>query len=69
MPCIRFRAAISARTEGDRLPPGVTPEELDAHLEGCPDCRRWAKHVRTMRETTNALLLSRKRTGAPPKPV
>lgn len=37
--CQGFREALSARLDGEPAP--VAPEDLDAHLRACPDCRRW----------------------------
>ncbi|UCM88866.1 zf-HC2 domain-containing protein [Streptomyces marincola] len=68
MPCIRYRTAITAHTEGDPLPQGVTEEELVTHLAACPDCTRWSKRLRALREATDDLL-RRRRSGAPAKPV
>ncbi|MCF3147331.1 zf-HC2 domain-containing protein [Streptomyces platensis] len=41
MLCSRIRTALSARLDGEELPPGLTAHRLDDHLAGCPDCRRW----------------------------
>ncbi|MGW7574367.1 zf-HC2 domain-containing protein [Streptomyces sp. NPDC054765] len=41
MLCSRIRTALSARLDGEELPPGLTPRRLDDHLAGCRDCRRW----------------------------
>ncbi len=68
MPCNRYRSAISARTAGTALPPEITEQMLDHHLTSCLDCRRWSKHLSTLRATTDDLL-RRRPTGAPPKPV
>ncbi|KWT59901.1 hypothetical protein ADL21_22465 [Streptomyces albus subsp. albus] len=43
MQCSRVRTALSARLDGEQLPPGVTDGWLDAHLAGCADCRRWSE--------------------------
>jgi predicted anti-sigma-YlaC factor YlaD len=40
MTCERWREAISARLDGETL--GVDERLLDAHLERCPSCRRFA---------------------------
>jgi len=40
MRCTRFREAISARIDGED--PGLSTEDIDAHLADCPDCRSWA---------------------------
>lgn len=37
--CEHYREALSARLDGETGP--VAPAELDAHLGGCGDCRRW----------------------------
>ncbi len=42
MRCDDFREAASARLDHEDLPAGVTGPGLDAHLEGCADCRAWA---------------------------
>lgn len=39
MSCEPFRAALSARLDGE--PPGLDPALLDRHLAGCAPCRRW----------------------------
>ncbi|MDT0308401.1 zf-HC2 domain-containing protein [Streptomyces sp. DSM 44917] len=68
MPCIRYRTAISAHADGNPLPPGVTDLELETHLTACPDCRRWSKRLRALREATEDLRRHR-RAGTPSKPV
>ncbi|RBM22531.1 zf-HC2 domain-containing protein [Streptomyces radicis] len=68
MPCIRYRTAISAQTEGDPLPAGVTEQELSTHLTTCLDCHRWSKRLRALRAATDDLLRIR-HSGAPTKPV
>jgi predicted anti-sigma-YlaC factor YlaD len=67
MPCIRYRTAISARTEGRPLPSEITEAELETHLATCADCSRWAKRLRALRQATDDLL--RRRTKAPSKPM
>ncbi|KAA6222122.1 zf-HC2 domain-containing protein [Streptomyces albofaciens JCM 4342] len=42
MQCSRVRTALSARLDGEQLPPGITGGQLDAHVAGCVDCRRWS---------------------------
>lgn len=37
--CERYREALSARLDGEAEP--VAAAEVDTHLAGCPDCRRW----------------------------
>ncbi|SCK39762.1 Putative zinc-finger [Streptomyces sp. WMMB 714] len=41
MLCSRARTALSARLDGEALPPGVTEQALQEHLAGCADCRAW----------------------------
>ncbi|MFE1173955.1 zf-HC2 domain-containing protein [Streptomyces sp. NPDC058773] len=41
MLCSRIRTALSARLDGEELPPGITTRRLDGHLAACQDCRRW----------------------------
>ncbi|MEW2433639.1 zf-HC2 domain-containing protein [Streptomyces caniferus] len=48
MHCSRIRTALSARLDGEELPPGVTPGRLDDHLAGCRDCRRWDARARAL---------------------
>ncbi|MFG2530200.1 zf-HC2 domain-containing protein [Streptomyces sp. NPDC048516] len=48
MLCSRIRTALSARLDGEELPPGLTPGRLDDHLAGCRDCRRWDARVRVL---------------------
>jgi predicted anti-sigma-YlaC factor YlaD len=38
--CDGYREALSARLDGEA--PGVPAAQLDAHLDRCPGCRRWA---------------------------
>ena len=38
--CDGYREALSARLDGEE--PGVSTAQLDAHLDRCPACRRWA---------------------------
>jgi predicted anti-sigma-YlaC factor YlaD len=40
MQCSTYRAAISARLDGEDI--GLPAEVLDAHLAGCGDCQAWA---------------------------
>ncbi|HUN37390.1 MAG TPA: zf-HC2 domain-containing protein [Trebonia sp.] len=49
MRCDRFRAAISARIDGED--PGLLGGALDAHLRACAGCRAWQEraHVVTRR--------------------
>lgn len=48
MLCSRIRTALSARLDGEELPPGLVPGRLDDHLAGCRDCRRWDAQVRAL---------------------
>ncbi|WP_336051030.1 zf-HC2 domain-containing protein [Streptomyces sp. CA2R101] len=48
MLCSRIRTALSARLDGEELPPGLTPGRLDDHLAGCRDCRRWDAQARAL---------------------
>ncbi|MEU9122648.1 zf-HC2 domain-containing protein [Streptomyces sp. NPDC048506] len=50
MHCSRIRTALSARLDGEDLPPGLTPGGLDAHLARCRDCRRWEAQARALTE-------------------
>ncbi|KUL33617.1 hypothetical protein ADL22_32660 [Streptomyces sp. NRRL F-4489] len=48
MHCSRIRTALSARLDGEALPPGLTPRRLDDHLAGCRDCRQWDVRARAL---------------------
>ncbi|UZJ32681.1 zf-HC2 domain-containing protein [Streptomyces endophytica] len=48
MHCAPLRTALSARLDGEELPPGLTPRLLDDHLAGCADCRRWEARARAL---------------------
>lgn len=48
MHCSRIRTALSARLDGEELPPGVTVRRLDDHLAGCRDCRQWDARARAL---------------------
>lgn len=48
MHCSRIRTALSARLDGEELPPGVTARRLDDHLAGCRDCRQWDTRARAL---------------------
>ncbi|KIZ16251.1 zf-HC2 domain-containing protein [Streptomyces natalensis] len=48
MHCARIRTALSARLDGEQLPPGVTDRRLDAHLSGCAGCRQWQARAREL---------------------
>ncbi|MER5968173.1 zf-HC2 domain-containing protein [Streptomyces sp. NPDC002055] len=54
MQCSRIRTALSARADGEALPPDVDGPALDAHLAGCPECRRWERQVQRLREFTGS---------------
>ncbi|MEU8685644.1 zf-HC2 domain-containing protein [Streptomyces sp. NPDC048611] len=60
MLCSRIRTALSARLDGEELPPGLTARRLDGHLAGCQDCRRW--HAQA-----HALTAGLDRATAPPE--
>ncbi|MBC3982737.1 zf-HC2 domain-containing protein [Streptomyces sp. AC536] len=55
MHCSDSRTALSARVDGEALPPGVTGPVLDAHLHGCADCRLWERRVLALREWTTRI--------------
>ncbi|MFK0290199.1 zf-HC2 domain-containing protein [Streptomyces sp. NPDC090442] len=48
MLCSRIRTALSARLDGEALPPGLTTRRLDDHLAGCRDCRQWGARARAL---------------------
>ncbi|MER0246921.1 zf-HC2 domain-containing protein [Streptomyces sp. HSW2009] len=50
MHCSDSRTALSARVDGEALPPGVAGAALDAHVRGCIDCRRWEHQVVALRK-------------------
>ncbi|UQA96993.1 zf-HC2 domain-containing protein [Streptomyces halobius] len=56
MLCSRIRTALSARQDGERMPPGITIRRLDDHLVGCADCRRWDARARQLTADTEAHL-------------
>lgn len=45
MDCDEVRAALSARLDGEPVPPGTDEDAVDAHLAACEDCRRWYASV------------------------
>ncbi|MEU7137238.1 zf-HC2 domain-containing protein [Streptomyces sp. NPDC046261] len=47
--CSEFRTAISARVDGEELPPGISPAALDAHLGSCAECREWGARARRLK--------------------
>ncbi|MBB4895252.1 anti-sigma factor RsiW [Streptomyces olivoverticillatus] len=49
MHCSEFRTAISARVDGEALPPGIPGAALDAHLRECPACRDWGERARRLK--------------------
>ncbi|MFF7730067.1 zf-HC2 domain-containing protein [Streptomyces sp. NPDC008001] len=49
MHCSEFRTAISARVDGEDLPPRVTGAALDAHLGGCAECCAWGERARRLK--------------------
>ncbi|MFF8812606.1 zf-HC2 domain-containing protein [Streptomyces pactum] len=55
MECSDFRTAISARIDGEALPPAVPDGVLDAHLRECADCRAWEQAARRLRRLTGRL--------------
>lgn len=57
MRCDRFREAVSARIDGED--PGLPDDALDAHLQGCADCRAWQEraHAMTRRARLGGLFL------------
>ena len=48
MNCHRAQAAISERMDGEHLPAGVSAS-VEAHLEGCIDCRAFAERAARVR--------------------
>ncbi|MFI1739501.1 zf-HC2 domain-containing protein [Streptomyces sioyaensis] len=48
MLCTRIRTALSARLDGEELPPGLTARRLETHLADCRDCRRWEAQSRAL---------------------
>jgi len=48
--CDRAQAAISERMDGERLPGRVTTA-VDAHVEGCANCRTFAERASRVRTT------------------
>ncbi|MCC3775089.1 zf-HC2 domain-containing protein [Streptomyces sp. UNOB3_S3] len=52
MHCSDIRTAISARADGEELPPEVSGAALDAHLPVCAECRDWGERVRRLKVLT-----------------
>jgi anti-sigma factor RsiW len=52
MPCSRIRTALSARVDGEALPPDIAVPVLEAHLASCARCRRWEESARRLRQAT-----------------
>ncbi|MEU4892706.1 zf-HC2 domain-containing protein [Streptomyces sp. NPDC044780] len=50
MSCSRIRTALSARLDGEEPPPGVTEEQVAAHLEACAACRLWETRAQRLTE-------------------
>ncbi|GAU70179.1 hypothetical protein SSP35_17_00340 [Streptomyces sp. NBRC 110611] len=63
MHCSRIRTALSARLDGEALPPGLTARGLDDHLARCRDCRWWDGRARAL---TAGLGPAMARTGDAP---
>ncbi|MBT2382237.1 zf-HC2 domain-containing protein [Streptomyces sp. ISL-11] len=53
--CPDFRTAISARVDGEELPPDLSGTALAAHLRGCADCRRWEERAYRLKKLTAGL--------------
>ncbi|WP_190129064.1 zf-HC2 domain-containing protein [Streptomyces mashuensis] len=49
MECSDVRTAVSARLDGEELPPGVPGAVLVAHLAGCGGCRDWQERARRLK--------------------
>ncbi|MFI0820848.1 zf-HC2 domain-containing protein [Streptomyces sp. NPDC021098] len=50
MHCSRIRTALSARLDGEEMPPGITERQMAAHLGTCADCRLWEDRARRLTE-------------------
>ncbi|TXC98338.1 zf-HC2 domain-containing protein [Streptomyces sp. ISID311] len=48
MLCTRIRTGLSARLDGEELPPGLTARRLETHLADCRDCRSWEAQSRAL---------------------
>ncbi|WP_043263200.1 zf-HC2 domain-containing protein [Streptomyces sp. CT34] len=64
MLCSRIRTALSARLDGEELPPGITPRGLDGHLSDCPDCRAWDAQARALTAALDRAAARAERGGA-----
>ncbi|MFG2196498.1 zf-HC2 domain-containing protein [Streptomyces sp. NPDC048639] len=53
MQCSRFRTALSARADGEVLPPGVTGPAVEEHLGSCAACRRFADGIERLRDVAS----------------
>ncbi|MGA5131494.1 zf-HC2 domain-containing protein [Streptomyces olivoreticuli] len=49
MHCVDFRTAMSARVDGEELPPEVSGPALDTHLRECAGCRHWGERARLLK--------------------
>ncbi|WP_190109084.1 zf-HC2 domain-containing protein [Streptomyces cinnamoneus] len=56
MHCSEVRTAISARVDGEELPPGVSDAVLDAHLQVCAECRAWGERARSLKALAAGLV-------------
>jgi len=50
MHCSRIRTAVSARLDGEEPPPGMTAQQVAAHLDTCAACRQWEARARALTE-------------------
>ncbi|WP_421107506.1 zf-HC2 domain-containing protein [Streptomyces sp. NEAU-S77] len=48
MHCSRIRTAVSARLDGEEPPPGITAQQMGAHLDACAACREWEARARAL---------------------
>ncbi|MGW1074067.1 zf-HC2 domain-containing protein [Streptomyces sp. NPDC002537] len=46
---MKFRTALSARVDGEELPPEISGTALDAHLRECAECRHWGERARRLK--------------------
>lgn len=69
MLCSRARTALSARLDGEDLPPGVPERRLREHLAGCADCRAWEAGALGLRRLVgDAVADAGDAAGEPTKP-